>query len=98
MRLHEHFLKSDLHQASREFWCVKDVLKAIHEELSKGNAEKAKHLSIELTRSLHELSRLADKKYEMDRINRLVEQMGTAGINIEVLRMVKVYETNRLDR
>jgi len=84
VKLHNHFLKEDLEQASKEFECVKDLLIAINDEVQSGNMEKAKHLSIDLTKSLHELSRLAEKKKKMDDINYYMKKLGTA----QVIRMI----------
>jgi len=86
MKLHKHFLPEDLGQASREFWCIKDLLQKITFLIEEGEIEKAKRLSIDLTRSLHELSRLSAKKYEQDQMNQIVEMMGSAGINVQVIR------------
>lgn len=89
MRLHEHFLPGDLEKASKEYHCIRDLLIDINLELKKGNSERAKQLSIELTRSLHELTRLAEKKSDLDRISTYMEQLGAAGINIQVVRKLK---------
>lgn len=86
MKLHKHFLPQDLPQASKEYWCFKDLLLKITTEIENGNIEKAKHHSLDLTRSLHELSRLSAKKYEQEKVNHLIEQMGVAGINVQVIR------------
>lgn len=86
MRLHKHFLPQDLGQASKQYHCFKDCLELMIRHLENGEMEKAKHRSIDVTRSLHELSRLSAKKYEMDKVNQLVEQMGVAGLNIQVIR------------
>lgn len=88
MKLHKHFLNSDLDQASREYHCTRDLIVLIRKNLMDGNIEQAKQLSIELTRSLHELSKLADKKLEQDKFNHLIEMMGAAGIHVQVLRGV----------
>lgn len=88
MKLHEHFLNSDLDQASREYHCTRDLIVLIRKNLIDGNIEQAKQLSIELTRSLHELEKLSEKKTEQDKVNRLVEMMGAAGIHMQVLRGV----------
>jgi len=81
MKLHRHFLPQDLNQASREYHCTRDLLIKVSHELQHGNIEKAKHLSIDLTRSLHELERLADNKHEQDKVNHLIEMMGTSSIH-----------------
>jgi len=54
--------------------------------LNNGNAELAKHRSIDVTRSLHELCKLAEKKYEVDRMNFYTEMMGASGVNMQVVR------------
>lgn len=86
MRLHKHFLKEDLGQASRQYHCFKDCLKLMISHLQNGEIERAKQRSIDVTRSLHELSRLSAKKYEQDQMNQIVEMMGSAGINVQVIR------------
>jgi len=86
MRLHKHFLSSDLGQASRQYHCFKDCLQLMVQHLEKGEIEKAKHRSIDVTRSLHELNRLSEKKYEQDQMNRLIEMMGASGIDVQVVR------------
>jgi len=88
MKLHEHFLNSDLDQASREYHCTRDLIVLIRKNLIDGNISESKRLSIELTRSLHELEKLSDKKLEQEKVNHLIEMMGAAGIHVQVLRGV----------
>lgn len=80
MKLHNHFLSSDLEQASREFHCTKDLLVEINRNLRHGKIEKAKHLSIDLTKSLHELTKLAEKKINLNRLNYYMKELGTTQV------------------
>ncbi|MGM8212601.1 hypothetical protein ACLIBH_07385 [Virgibacillus sp. W0430] len=91
MKLHEHFLPNDLYEASKEFHSFKDCLALVTAHIDKGEIEieLAQHRSVDMIKSLHELVQLARKKNEIDRRNRLLEQMGAAGINIQVVRMYK---------
>lgn len=86
MRLHEHFLKDDLDKASEEYHCFKDCLSLMVTHIEDGNIELAKQRSIDVTKSLHELSKLADKKNKADKQNMLVQYMIQNGISIQVLR------------
>ncbi|WP_164219311.1 hypothetical protein [Virgibacillus sp. YIM 98842] len=79
MRLHKHFMPEDLKQASKESWCAKDLLQLISELLEAGEVEKAKHYSTDLTKSLHELSKLADKKRIAESYAKMLRQMGVQG-------------------
>jgi len=89
MKLHDHFLNNDLDQASREYHCSRDLIVLIRKNLIDGNISESKRLSIELTRSLHELERLSAKKLEQDKVNHLIEMMGTSSIQaINILRCV----------
>lgn len=79
MRLHKHIMPEDLKQASKENWCAKDLLQLISELLDAGEVEKAKHYSIDLTKSLHELSKLTYKKRKAESYAAILRQMGTQG-------------------
>lgn len=86
MRLHKHFLPQDLAKASKHYHCLIDCLELVTLHLNKGNVELAKQRSIDVTRSLRELCKLAEKKYEVDRMNFYTEMMGASGINVQVIR------------
>lgn len=86
MKLHKHFLKEDLYDASKEFNCFKDCLVLMNEQVECGDIEKAKQLSIDVTKSLHELSKMAHKKMQTDRSIDLINQLKQRGINIQVIR------------
>lgn len=86
MKLHKHFLPEDIRHASEEYWCVMDLLTEIMTKLQNGEMESAKHRSIDLTKSLHELSMLSGKKYTIDRRNEIVNQMNAAGVHVELVR------------
>lgn len=79
MRLHKHFMPEDLKQASQESWCAKDLLQLISELLESGEVERAKHYSADLTKSLHELSKLADKKRKAESYAAVLRQMDMQG-------------------
>lgn len=86
MKLHEHFLKEDLYQASKEFNCFKDCLELTMIHANNGDVELAKQRSIDVTKSLHELSKMAYKKTQVDRRNEMVRQLQQRGIDIQVVR------------
>jgi outer membrane protein assembly factor BamD (BamD/ComL family) len=72
-------MPEDLKQASQESWCAKDLLQLISESLDAGEVEKAKQHSIDLTKSLHELSKLADKKRIAESYAHMLRQMDMQG-------------------
>lgn len=86
MKLHEHFLKEDLYQASKEFNCFKDCLELTMIHVNNGDVELAKQRSIDVTKSLHEMSKLAQKKNDIERRNMLVRHMQQQGIDIQLIR------------
>lgn len=86
MKLHEHFLKEDLYQASKEFNCFKDCLELTMIHAKNGDVELAKQRSIDVTKSLHELGKMAYKKTQVDRRNEMVRQLQQRGIDIQVVR------------
>lgn len=86
MRLHEHFLPQDMIEASKEFWCVQDLLMQLEMELENGQVHDAKMTSVDLKKSLQELTKLAEKRYQKEKMNQIAEMMGAAGIHIEVIR------------
>lgn len=89
MKLHEHFLPNDLYNASKEFHSFKDCLELVTAHIDNGDVELAKHRSVDMIKSLHELTKLARKKNEVERRNKFLEQMGAAGVNIQVVRMYR---------
>jgi len=86
MKLGNHYLTQDLPEASKEYWCSLDLLCIIMDDLNNGEIEKAKRLSTDLTLSLHELSKLRDKKKQAERLEQLVDRMNASGIHIELVR------------
>lgn len=86
MKLHKHFLPQDLEKASREYHCYKDLLIRMQVEADSGRMEQAKLTSIDLTKSLHELNKLLEKKYQHEKMLRVAEMMGTAGVHVQVVR------------
>lgn len=88
MNLHEHFLGKDLVQASKEYKRLKDCLKIATESIDQGEIEKAKHYSIDVLSSLHELTKLSKDKARVDRLSRLIPGMPTA-IHIDIVRALQ---------
>jgi len=86
MKLHEHFLPEDMKEASKEFWCIKDLIIKLKLQLDRGNTEGAKHTSIDLTKSLHELTKLSEKKYRQEKNQEVVNLMAVTAVHFEVLR------------
>jgi len=86
MKLHESFLKEDLFQANEEYVCFRDCLELMIEHIQEGEMEQAKQRSIDVTKSLHELSKLAQKKNELERRTKLVRHMQEQGITIQIVR------------
>src|SRR5699024_7627857 len=86
MKLHNHFLPDDMEEASKEFWCIKDLIIKLKLQLDRGNTEGAKHTSIDLTKSLHELTKLSEKKYRQEKNQEAVNLMAVTAVHFEVLR------------
>lgn len=87
MNLHEHFLPQDLVQASKEYKSFKDCMKHVQGDMKKGDIAIAKHYTIEMIRSIHELSKLADKKSKNNRQRLMYQGMPTV-THIEITRMI----------
>ncbi|WP_121615249.1 hypothetical protein [Virgibacillus halodenitrificans] len=86
MKLENHFLPEDISDASKEYWAVLDLMAAIMRKINDSDIEIAKHFSIDLTKSLHELTKLSDKKYKQDRYQEMINEMKEQGIHIELVR------------
>ncbi|MYL45017.1 hypothetical protein GLV94_05130 [Virgibacillus halodenitrificans] len=86
MKLENHFLPEDISDASKEYWAVLDLMAAIMRKINDGDIEIAKHFSIDLTKSLHELTKLSGKRYKQNRYQEIVNRMKDQGIHIEVVR------------
>lgn len=87
MNLREHFLERDLTKASQEFKCVKDCLELVVENIEKGDMDKAKHHSIDLLKSLHEMTNMSFEKQRVDRLASLIPGMPTA-VHIDIVRAI----------
>lgn len=87
MNLHEHFLPQDLVQASKEYKSFKDCMKHVQGDMEQGDIEVAKHYTIDMLRSIQELSKLSDRKKTSDRHKRLMNGMPTV-THIELTRMM----------
>lgn len=79
MRLHEHVLPKEMVQGSKEKHCAEDLLKLITKQLKEGKIEAAKLNSIDLTKSLHELSKMKDRKRTSEKYDALLSYMGFEG-------------------
>src|SRR5699024_3676857 len=86
MKLHERFLKEDLLQANEEYVCFRDCLGLMVDHVLKGEIEQAKQRSIDVTKSLHEMSKLAQKKIDFERRTELIKQMQEHGITVQIVR------------
>ena len=62
MSFYKHFSKENSFKAKLERICLNDCLSMMIEHIEKGNFELAKQRSIDVTRSLHELSKLAERR------------------------------------
>ncbi|MGY0692658.1 hypothetical protein ACW2QC_07665 [Virgibacillus sp. FSP13] len=86
MKLHNEFLPENIYQASQEYWCGMDLLCVIMDKLNSGDFETAKNMSIDLTKSLHELSLMSDKKRNQDKLNTLMDALVKQGVTVELVR------------
>lgn len=86
MKFEKHFLPNDISQASSEYWCAMDMLTRTLEKLQAGNIEGAKQDSTDLLKSIHELSKMSSEKHQIDRVNKMVNQLNTSGVHVELLR------------
>ncbi|MFC2948570.1 hypothetical protein [Virgibacillus sediminis] len=86
MKIEDHFLPEDIKRASEEYWCVMDLLSDVMDNVFAGDIEMAKHRSIDLLKSIHELSKMSDKKTATDRRLEMVNELNAAGVNIELVR------------
>ncbi|MDY7044397.1 hypothetical protein RVS70_09285 [Virgibacillus sp. M23] len=87
MNLEKHFLPDDIKRASEEYWCVMDLLSMIMKLTNEGNIAKAKHLSTDLTKSLHALERMSSKKYNQEKFSELLLELSQRGVDVEIVRM-----------
>jgi len=85
MNLHEHFLQQDLVRASKEYKSYKDCMKHVQADMEKGDIETAKHYTIDMLRSIQELSKLSDKKNIANRHKLMYQGMPTVS-HIELTR------------
>lgn len=77
MNLLDHFLKDDVVEAHKELKCAERCLALTYEELGKGNFDKAKQHSINALKSLDELTKMAEEKNRVDRLDTLIPGMPT---------------------
>lgn len=86
MKLHKHFLDNDIKQASYEYWKHLDLMSSVARYMAIGDIKNAKLLSVELTKAIHEMDKLNDKKLQLDRHNEIVKMMNEQGVQIQFLR------------
>lgn len=86
MKLHKHFLENDIKQASYEYWKHLDLMSSVARYMAIGDVKNAKLLSVELTKAIHEMDKLNDKKLQLDRRNEIVKMMNEQGVQIQFLR------------
>ncbi len=65
MNIEQHFLPEHISEASEEYWRVVGLMKIIMENISEGELYQAKHISTDLTLSLHKLTKLSSEKYKL---------------------------------
>lgn len=85
MNFTKHFSPLDISKASEEYWCAMDLLSNIMTKLQQGEIEAAKQRSIDLLKSIHELSKMSSEKYGKDR-NEFINRLNTSGVHIELVR------------
>lgn len=85
MNFPEHFLPPDISKASEEYWRTVELLTITLNNLQEGDMETAKHCSIGLLKSIHELSKLNTKKRNADRQD-FANMMNRSGVHIELVR------------
>ncbi|WP_106494931.1 hypothetical protein [Lentibacillus sp. Marseille-P4043] len=86
VKLEKQFLPDDIYRASQEYWCSLDLQCMIAEKLVSGDFDAAKNMSIDLTKSLHELSKMSDKKHDQDELNTLMDELIQQGVAFELVR------------
>lgn len=94
MELHEHFLEPDLKQASIHYSCFKDCLLRVSSHIDQGEMESAKHRATDMLKSLHELSKLNDKKRNHEKEQTLMNQLIRQGIDMQLVRVYFGKEKN----
>lgn len=87
MDIRKHFLQIDIGDAVKELRRVDDCLKQVTLNVNKGNLEKAKDRSVDLLTSLSNLTKMAEEKTKIDRMDALIPGMPTA-VHIEIMRSV----------
>lgn len=86
MKLHEHFLKEDLEQASKEFHCSKECLELTFLHVKSGNIILAKKRIEDVKKSLEELSNLSKKKTYVDCHKELTERLAVEASVFQAFR------------
>ncbi|WP_188453767.1 hypothetical protein [Virgibacillus oceani] len=92
MKLHNHFLKDDISKASEEYWRAMEALSNTMTLMNQGRISEAKHVSIGITKALHEQEKLTDKKRQsvkeknLSNIESLIEELEAKGVHIRVVR------------
>src|SRR5690625_309886 len=86
MRFHEHFLLGDILEASKEYESFKDCLEMVIRHTELGEFDLAEERSIDVLKSLEELNHLSRSKRSNDRLVRIANMMGVAGIDLDEIR------------
>lgn len=86
MRFHEHFLLGDVMQASKEYESFKDCLDQIAHHTELGEFDLAQARTEDMMKSLEELQHLSRSKRSNDRMVKIANMMGIAGIDPDVIR------------
>ncbi|MFA1820592.1 hypothetical protein ACDX78_10475 [Virgibacillus oceani] len=91
MNFEKHFLPKDIETASQEYWCILDLLTSTLEKLQTGDIEAAKQDSIDLLKSLQEMSKMTSEKQQIDRMHEMVNRLNASGVHIEIVKR-KLYD------
>lgn len=88
MKLHEHFLKQDLEDASKEFHCFKDCVEISLKHINDGRIDLAEERMQDANHSLAALSMLYKRKsyIEYQRKFELCSLLQGKGADIQVVR------------
>lgn len=86
MNFEEKFQSVDIRQASKKYWEVLGLLSSTANNLQAGDLDVAKQLSTELTMSLHDLSKISDRKDNEERYQTLMQQLVSSGTDVQMVR------------
>ncbi|CDQ41475.1 hypothetical protein [Virgibacillus salexigens] len=86
MKLENHFLQADISKASEEFYRSLGLLSSIMNHVNEGNLSKAKHLSTDLTMSLHKMEKMSSDKYNADQFHSVIQDLVNSGASFQIVR------------